>query len=345
SSAAVWGAGEVGPYIEITNFSPITATILDGSHDENNLSTDENAFTDAPAEGSIYKFTRNLIEPKYSFAASTGTYTPISGTVISTAGFDDESHFNINLPFTMTVNGIEYTSVHVSTNGLLFDEANFTDIVLINSLDLGDNASNTASISILTEGVSPNRIFKIQFKDLACVNDANNADFVNMQIWLLENGQKIEFHYGNFSVVNQDSYDGESGSLVGILESALVGIYVKGDDSSPISSGIAGNYTLIPAEGKVFTFTPLFPLSTRKAGAGLQFQVFPNPSQGTFQVQLGESIQTASVHVYNTLGNELYTSQLSNTSNTITTSLDKGMYVLKIVDANGASASRMLVVE
>ena len=64
----------------------------------------------------------------YSFKDSTGTYTPITGTYVTTKqlssnatvgspAYDDGYANNIAIPFTFTYNGIAYTKINVCTNG------------------------------------------------------------------------------------------------------------------------------------------------------------------------------------------------------------------------------------
>ena len=64
----------------------------------------------------------------YSFKDSTGTYTPITGTYVTTKQLSsnatvgspayDDGYFNgITIPFTFTYNGVAYTKINVCTNG------------------------------------------------------------------------------------------------------------------------------------------------------------------------------------------------------------------------------------
>ncbi|MEO5905103.1 MAG: hypothetical protein ABIQ11_00140, partial [Saprospiraceae bacterium] len=56
----------------------------------------------------------------YSFAASAGSYTPLSGaTNIFPSGWDDNSAVSVPLGFTFTFNNIGYTSVFVHPNGYI----------------------------------------------------------------------------------------------------------------------------------------------------------------------------------------------------------------------------------
>ena len=58
--------------------------------------------------------------------------------------------------------------------------------------------NNTGAVySSVTEGVTPNRIHKIQAKNFYRYNTATMTG--NAQIWLYETTNAIEFHYGAFA--------------------------------------------------------------------------------------------------------------------------------------------------
>ncbi len=76
---------------------------------------------------SVLVFTLNA-QIFYSFKDSTGTYTPITGTYVTTKQLSsnatvgspayDDGYFNgITIPFTFTYNGVAYTKINVCTNG------------------------------------------------------------------------------------------------------------------------------------------------------------------------------------------------------------------------------------
>ena len=67
--------------------------------------------------------TNAQVATTYNFAATSGTYTPISvgggATLLSSGSGMDDATFSITLPFTFTYDGQAYTQVWVSENGFV----------------------------------------------------------------------------------------------------------------------------------------------------------------------------------------------------------------------------------
>jgi hypothetical protein len=76
------------------------------------------------------------------------------------------------------------------------------------------------------------------------------------------------------------------------------------------------------------------------------FDVFPNPNNGTFQVQLNESAENAQVELFNTLGERVDAFTMTGTdySYTPTKTLAPGIYLLR-VSSNGSVNSKRIVIE
>jgi hypothetical protein len=76
------------------------------------------------------------------------------------------------------------------------------------------------------------------------------------------------------------------------------------------------------------------------------FDVFPNPGNGTFQVQLNESAENAQAELINMLGERVATFTFSGTAYNFTPTehLAGGVYLLRI-NSNGNVYSKRLVVE
>lgn len=69
--------------------------------------------------------TANAQVSAYSFAQSSGSFSPIAGTVLETATGNtsatslNSNVYNVVLPFNFFFNGISYSSINVSTNGFI----------------------------------------------------------------------------------------------------------------------------------------------------------------------------------------------------------------------------------
>lgn len=123
----------------------------------------------------------------YTFAQSTGAYTALaSPTVLATATASnslDNAVYPVTLPFAFAFNGVNYTSLNVSTNGFITFGATtpgvgtyspisstetYTGAVSAFGRDLNtvfNISSVTGTVSWGVEGTAPNREIVIQWKD------------------------------------------------------------------------------------------------------------------------------------------------------------------------------------
>jgi len=71
----------------------------------------------------ILAFLTNAQVSSYSFVQSSGTYTALTGpTVLATATASnslDNAVYPVTLPFNFSFNGVNYSSLNVSTNGFI----------------------------------------------------------------------------------------------------------------------------------------------------------------------------------------------------------------------------------
>jgi hypothetical protein len=156
----------------------------------------------------------------YSFAQSTGSYTPITGATVldsttSTVSLDDEI-YPVTLPFTFVFNGVSTTDIVVSTNGFITIGSNSPSTTLytpISSTTMFDgvisawgrdlNSFNNiggkrGSISYTVSGVAPNRIFTIEWTNFRPIYSSTTTNVYgqSFQIMLKETSNIINVMYG-----------------------------------------------------------------------------------------------------------------------------------------------------
>ncbi len=160
----------------------------------------------------------------YTFSQSEGTYTEITGGIVhGTETNDDESFNAVDLGFTFNYNGQDYTQIGIQTNGWI---AMGSSVTQKQKTPLSDNASSNNAISVFgcslkssptgelmstMEGTAPNRIYTIQWKnyvrDYAASPNIFDEDILNFQLKLHETSNKIEFVYGDMSMIEiYDNY-------------------------------------------------------------------------------------------------------------------------------------------
>jgi hypothetical protein len=151
--------------------------------------------------------------------------TEITGGTAGPTG--DNAHSDVGLGFTFNYLGVNYTQARINSNGWLSLNLSGAD---------GTSAENTSffntsepfttlapwwddlladantSVSYLTEGISPSRIFTAEWKNILAYSSGSSTR-LNFQVKLYENSNIIEFCYGS---VNGGTHNS--------LESASIGI-------------------------------------------------------------------------------------------------------------------------
>lgn len=167
----------------------------------------------------VLAFLTNAQVSTYSFVQSTGTYTPLTGaTVLATATSAntlDSAVYPVTLPFNFSFNGVNYSSLNVSTNGFLTFGATapgtFTSAPISSTEaysgavspfggDLNaifNVASVTGNISWAVVGTAPNREIVVQWADFRPTwsTSTTNAYSISFQVRLKETVNTISAVY------------------------------------------------------------------------------------------------------------------------------------------------------
>ena len=140
----------------------------------------------------------------YSFSQSSGSYSEISGTTVSTATWDDESSSVINIGFTFNYNGNNYTQFSINNNGFIglggtavsssytpISTGSSNNVISVFGRDL--QGQTGSSIQYLLSGSAPNRVLTIQWKGYRRWSASSNN--YNFQIKLFETSNIVQFVY------------------------------------------------------------------------------------------------------------------------------------------------------
>jgi hypothetical protein len=207
----------------------------------------------------------------YQFAASAGTFTPVSAaaTVVSAIHTDDAISAVLPIGFTFVYDGTPYTSFRASSNGILSFNANATSN-LSNNLatggtterpfiaplwdDLGGQAS-TSNASYELTGTAPNRVLTFEWKDWEWRYTAPGP-VISLQVKLYETSNRVEMIYR--SEVNSPDSPTASIGLAGVGTGPNSFLSVSDAVANPtVSSSVSNdNITQRPPTGQVYTFTP-----------------------------------------------------------------------------------------
>jgi PKD repeat protein len=245
---------------------------------------------------------------RYSFKDTTAAYTALTGaTSLNGSTIWDEDVFNAPIPFNWTFDSVNtMTSVPVSfewpyagiaqsltgsaISGMMFGG-------LADFVDRGAAGTTSLSpISYTVTGTTPNRIFKLECRNVGFYDDPNLNDFVNFQTWIYETSNVIEFHYGSSSVTGASDYfytgvgpiigmardldfSGGTGNLYFVTGAASARTIDSVDLSGGSSTTPPDPISAWPDSGTVFRFTP------RIKACSLPTATFAAAAQGSFDTR------------------------------------------------------------
>ncbi len=214
----------------------------------------------------------------YTFKAATAAYTPLSGATSATGGklWDANSTFTLPLGFSFKFNGTSVQTMYM--NGSLLHPA-MTGAKQSGLLPLSTSLIDRGTIQgkplsevrYSTSGSAGSRIFKLELANAGFENemdiDQSLKDSVNVQIWLYEGTNAIEYHFGPSGIRHfNDYFDGRmlSGyvrdldTLAGtfatlhFLNGTAAAPSLDSSTSFPMAKGLSS----FPASGQVYRFVP-----------------------------------------------------------------------------------------
>lgn len=253
-----------------------------------------------------------------------------------------------------------------NTTGLLttvldIDENLFGAFALVfqEIVDRGLNTGVSQSpLSFLVEGSAGNRIFKLEWNNVGFLGDAGLQDFMNMQLWLYEEGNIIEYRYGANEINNPTSFEDLGGLQVGLFplipaggEGALEedAYILSGDPANPDFVVLSNSSDLEDAEftaltgtvpnGTVYRFSSEALSLEESSNNNVDITFYPNPTRDFFTVD--NKGVTYDLEIYNVSGQRITNVSRSNNSYNIS-ALSKGVYFVKIQSDLGATTKRLI---
>lgn len=205
----------------------------------------------------------------YTFTASSGAFTPISGGSTATmSGNQDDGVFN-NVPigFTFVYLGNPYTTITPTTNGWAALGTTVSNSFYTNEIvssgtrpllapfwdDLIMNNSN--NFTYVTTGNAGERVFTAQWLNMGFYNTSYSA-MISFQVKLYEADGRIEFIYRNEP--NNPFFITASIGITSASTGNNSFISLSDAGTSPSASTTNGTNTISekPATGQIYTFTP-----------------------------------------------------------------------------------------
>ena len=254
------------------------------------------------------------IDEYYSFNATTGTYTPITGTAITVIASDDAISGAIPMGFTFAYGDNAYTEVKVSSNGWvglgtaqtssnLSNNLNSTTIAPVIAPLWDDLSMASGTVQYLTSGTAPNRIFTVQYENAAW-NYSATSQF-NFQVRIYETG-KIDMIYGSATGAPASA----SASIgINMLPGGSGWFYSVTPGSPATYSTTTANTAIaaFPAQGTVYEFNPVVAQANDLAAMSITGNT--TPTVGT------ASPYTVTIRNRGTVAQSNYAVKLFNASN------------------------------
>ena len=215
----------------------------------------------------------------YSFTEGVSSYAPlVGGTAINNGGdSDDGIQGPTNIGFTFNFGGVNYTQFSVNTNGLVklggttIGGSAWTNVIsntathrpLIAAL-WDDGNQNTGSITYLTSGTAPNRVFEINFNgvNIGGGGATSATNRVSYSIKIYETTNVVEFDYGSTLATA-----GAMSASIGINDMTSYRNVTPGVTSTSSTTVLANGINAVTnLVNKKFTFAPPAACSSVTAG-------------------------------------------------------------------------------
>lgn len=276
----------------------------------------------------------------YQFKKSTGTYTELTSPTVILSGTWDDTLVEFKTPFIF-----KFFSTNVNDSvqlddfgGVYFNNVNngFFDAFGVDMISRGLNKS---TISYQTEGTTPNRILKMQYKNVGFYADQPAlTDSMNFQIWIYETSNIIEYRYGPNSV-KVASYDGESGAYVDVADPLNVTTNYVGIEGDPTNPTVNTDGTMsaplngTPPSGTIYRFTP------SQFRTGITPASHPSFVSTSGRVRIPEGISVSSIKVFGSNG----TLVLESKEKELTlNNLSQGVYIIQVETAEGTLTEKYI---
>lgn len=243
----------------------------------------------------------NSVFGQYQVELSNETYTELTGATDLTYDPSQGGYYhamNLTFPsFRRTADfslqpSIPSLGAYITDKGYLavYEKPGYLNTIVFHCLFANqfNQVAGVTTVSAKLEGTAPNRIAKVQWKDL--VYGGNNAQTANFQAWLHENSGDISYHYGPNTLPAPTTLSSYVGTLV--LNDGFSAVIDQFSlTGSPTSKQTTKGYTTMtfppmtgaPANGAVITLKRFY-TSIDEAGNASQATIYPNPATDVLYV-------------------------------------------------------------
>ena len=230
---------------------------------------------------------------------------------------------------------------------LSITNADFNDVLNVLNPDIAEGSTHR----YLTEGTSPNLIYKLEFNnvgfDWEMLNTGGAASVANVQIWLYQNGD-MEIRFGPSTIVNLEDvcfWGTASAGLSGywdFYDFSSNFLWATGDASNPIfqefieveydSLQVSNEFTgldLWPNDGQVYRFNyDLAPIISVNEAVKPDLTVYPNPASEFVNLSFPDT-ESRIIQIFDTGGKLIDEIQCFGLAEVVVDGLNSGVYHIK----------------
>ncbi len=193
----------------------------------------------------------------YSTAFSNQAYTNLQNDTVLTDTNWVGKIYPLKIPFNVRISNQTINQIYISADGQVFRRSTAGGFVSYRTLIYGfgncglrQKKGDFSKISYVTEGVSPDRIVKIQFRNAGFVGDEKHEDKINFQIWLYESGKRYDLCFGPKQMIPMRALNGAYGPLLGIGSQ-----YLRGTPNTPVIGTASYGFNGVPDSSFTYRFT------------------------------------------------------------------------------------------
>lgn len=316
---------------------------------------------------------------QYSFSKRTGVYANLSGDSSLTKGLTwIYPQLTIPIGFNFTYFDTTINTVYIedlapgagltvsdSESGIIPALTVFGADIIDWNFDtiLGAGASGGISpISYKLSGLSGNRILKIQWKNVGFVGDmeANgmSIDYVNFQLWLYEDSNTIEIHFGPNNITQPSlCYSGETRVFIELIAELDFSTFdygnstfiLTGNPSNPTFKNVNSIDSTEPLNGTIPNGT-IYKFKKTSGSVSifeikneLNFSIFPIPSQNYLQVRaINSQMRIITARIMDVNG-KLIKNVTNNLNSIDIKNLDSGIYFIQVTSENGQVSTKRFI--
>jgi len=245
----------------------------------------------------------------------------------------------IPIGFDFIYHGVSFDSLLVGQNGFVKFEQNdifesFINIFECKQMNFQDDPL-LSPIYYEVTGNPGDQIFKLEFVKSGFVNDIEQDDYVNYQLWIYENCNVFEFHIGDISIDPTELdlfYNNAAAPFMGYGNNYPYFFYVlDGSLTAPtLNFSAINSLDSIPNPNSVYTF--------RNCYANIiennvnSFDIFPNPATDFINLTFNEVIEESHLSILNLNGEIIYSDILTSVHSydLNTQFLSQGVYLIYI---------------